>query len=373
MVERFRQEVQAAARLSHPNIVRAYDAENAGKHHFLVMEYIPGVNLDELLYTEGPFAIAVACNYARQTALGLQHAHEHGMVHRDIKPHNLMRAPEGKIKILDFGLAHYASEAITIGDHAKPVYPGPEVGWAEAAARGNAARGPSQYPWGGTIDYMAPEAMMDPSRADIRADIYSLGCTLYRFLTGEVPFARQTPLAKLRSHLRRSPKPVGQIRRETPPELARIVERMMAKDPRERFQTPAEAARALASFADPQSRHILIIEDEWDVREALAISLEADGFVVARADNGRDALDQLEHGLRPDVIVLDLQMPVMDGWEFMRQLKEQPALTGIPVMIVSATDVTRAKAATVGAVECLQKPVDLQELTAKVESRARTG
>src|ERR687885_36024 len=110
MVERFRREVRAAARLTHPNIVTAYDADQAGATHFLVLEYVPGVNLEKLVQDRGPLPADRACDYVRQAALGLQHAHEQGMVHRDIKPHNLMLTRQGVVKILDFGLAKLASE-----------------------------------------------------------------------------------------------------------------------------------------------------------------------------------------------------------------------------------------------------------------------
>src|SRR5207247_2929676 len=110
MVERFRREVKAAASLSHPNIVQAFDAEQAGDMHFLVMEFVPGTHLGCLLAERGPLPVGEACEYIRQAALGLQYAHEHGMVHRDVKPHNLMRTPEGRIKILDFGLTRLVRE-----------------------------------------------------------------------------------------------------------------------------------------------------------------------------------------------------------------------------------------------------------------------
>src|SRR5262249_16214739 len=109
-VERFRREIQAAARLNHPNIVAAYDAEQAGETHFLVMEYVEGVSLDQAVQLEGPMPVAEACDAARQAALGLQHAHEQGMVHRDVKPHNLIRTPDGVVKGLDFGLAAVAAD-----------------------------------------------------------------------------------------------------------------------------------------------------------------------------------------------------------------------------------------------------------------------
>ena len=230
LVERFRREVRSAARLaSHPNIVAAYDAEQAGETHFLVMEFVEGTDLARLVDRRGPLPVGEACEYARQAALGLQHAFEDGMVHRDIKPQNLMRTTRGQVKILDFGLARFASE---VGSHAGVTAEGMVLG---------------------TADYIAPEQIDDPHAADIRADIYSLGCTLYFLLAGRPPFPDGSLIQKLMAHREKTPRPLAEIRADVPPELAQVVERMMAKDPARRFQTPDEVARALAPFADAQA------------------------------------------------------------------------------------------------------------------------
>ncbi|TMQ30597.1 MAG: serine/threonine protein kinase, partial [Planctomycetota bacterium] len=226
-VERFRLEVKAAARLSHPNIVTAHDADQAGDVHFLVMEFVDGTSLDRLVHERGPLPVAEACAYVRQAALGLQHAFERGMVHRDLKPANLMLTPEGKIKILDFGLARFASES------------GPSTALTEPGTVVD------------TPDYMAPEQALDPRQADIRSDIYSLGCTLYYLLTGHPPFPEGTVIQKLMAHQERRPKPVSASRADVPAELAQVLDRMLARDPEERYQTPAEVARALSPFAQP--------------------------------------------------------------------------------------------------------------------------
>ncbi len=226
-VERFRREVIAAARLTHPNIVTAHDAEHAGDLHFLAMELVEGMSLNELLGRRGRLSVADACDYARQAALGLQHAFEQGMVHRDIKPHNLMLTPQGQIKILDFGLARFVSDTNRGG----------------ALTQAGMAMG--------TADYMAPEQARDSRTADIRADIYSLGCTLYSFLTGQLPFPEGDAIQKLMAHVREKPRPVAELRPEVPPALCAVVERMMAKDPAQRYQTPAEVATALAPFTRP--------------------------------------------------------------------------------------------------------------------------
>ncbi len=223
--ERFRLEVKAAARLSHPNIVTAHDADQAGDLHFLVMEFVEGTSLDRLVAEQGPLPVAQACAYARQAALGLQHAFERGMVHRDIKPANLIRTPEGTIKILDFGLARFVSESTSGGVLTEP---GAVVG---------------------TPDYMAPEQALDPRQADIRADIYGLGCTLYHLLAGRPPFPEGTLLQKLLAHQERTPRPLAELRGDVPVRLVAVLERMLAKDAAQRYQTPAEVATALAPFA----------------------------------------------------------------------------------------------------------------------------
>jgi hypothetical protein len=238
-VERFRREVKGAARLVHPNIVHAYDAEQAGDAHFLVMEFVEGTSLDRVVAEEGPLPVARACEYIRQVALGLQHAHEQGMVHRDIKPHNLMLTPEGTIKILDFGLARFARES------APPVavVPGPAAAVPGSLTQTGALMG--------TPDYMAPEQAVNAHEADIRADVYSLGGTLYFLLVGRPPFSDAQGLDKIMAHIERMPEPPAKFRGDIPAGLPTVLERMLAKDPARRYQTPVEVAHALEPFTRP--------------------------------------------------------------------------------------------------------------------------
>jgi hypothetical protein len=226
-VERFRREVKAAARLSHPNIVAAHDADEAAGTHFLVMEYAAGESLDRELARRGPLPVPEACALVAQAALGLQYAHERGMVHCDVKPHNLVRTSVGQVKILDFGLARVVTES----SEAAPSLPSGTLV--------------------GTPDYVAPEQARDPKHADIRSDIYSLGCTLYHLLSGRPPFDGGTPLQKLMAHQECAPPPLA--RDDVPPALNRILERMLAKDPALRYATPAEVAAELAVACDPPS------------------------------------------------------------------------------------------------------------------------
>lgn len=232
-VKRFHQEVKAASRLTHRNIVTAYDAEQAGDLHFLAMEFVDGTNLSELVKRRGPLPILHACNYAMQAAQGLQHAMEQGMVHRDIKPHNLMWTQKGTIKILDFGLARFATD---------PENP-------DSAGAGLTRDGIAM----GTPDYIAPEQARDARKADIRSDIYSLGATLFYLLTGRVLFPKGTATEKIISHCEQTPDSIGDLRDDVPEGLAAIVDRMLAKDPEDRFQTPAEVVEALKPFGSRNS------------------------------------------------------------------------------------------------------------------------
>ena len=217
---RFEQEVKAVAKLDHPNIARAFDAENFGALQVMVMEYVAGQPLSEFLKKRGRLTAQEACRCVRQACLGLQHAHERGLVHRDLKPQNLMLSQDkGVIKILDFGLAKVVSE--------------------NKAAHGLTKTNVTM----GTYEYTAPEQAWDAASADIRADIYSLGCTLYYLIAGQLPFKHQSDAQILMAHQSETPRPLREVAPETPKELSDLVDRMLAKKPEDRPQTPREVAR----------------------------------------------------------------------------------------------------------------------------------
>ena len=215
MIDRFRNEVKAAAMLTHANIVRAYDAEQAGSLHFLVMEYVDGISLAELIQRKGPLPTEQALGIVRKVAHGLQHAYQHGMVHRDIKPQNIMVTRTGKVRILDFGLARFARER----EHAN-VEPGADP---ETVLQRTADSLTLVGSILGTPDYIAPEQVMDAHQADTRADIYSLGCTCYFLLTGRPPFPTGTTLQKLMAHRDQTPTSITELRRDVPPQIARLI------------------------------------------------------------------------------------------------------------------------------------------------------
>ena len=225
--DRFLREVQSAAKLQHRNIVTAYSATRLGESIVLAMEYIDGEDLAKMVKSRGPLPVVHACYFIYQAALGLQHAHERGMVHRDIKPANLIFAVEGKkgvVKVLDFGLAKVTSEG--------------------QADSGLTREGQML----GTPDFIAPEQIRDAQSADIRADIYSLGCTFYYLLTGGPPFHGDHLWDLYQAHFSMEAGPLNLVRPEVPVELAAVVAKMMAKEPGRRFQTPGEVAQALTPF-----------------------------------------------------------------------------------------------------------------------------
>lgn len=221
-VKRFHREVEAAARLTHPNIVAAYDAGEEHGVHFLVMEYVAGQDLSRLVKQDGPLSVDRATSCILQAARGLEHAHVSGVVHRDIKPANLLLDDEGTVKILDMGLARL-SDADTVERQ-------------ELTHTGNIM---------GTIDYMSPEQALQTKTADARADIYSLGCALHFLVAGRVVFEGDTMMAKLLAHREQAIPPLRSPLGTVPPALDAVFRRMIAKNVADRYQSMGEVIRDL--------------------------------------------------------------------------------------------------------------------------------
>lgn len=236
---RFQREARAVAALRHPNIIQAYDIDHEGDIHFIVMEYVDGISVQEYVRRHGPMRPDVAADVIAQACDALEHANAAGLVHRDIKPGNLLVDKTGIVKLLDMGLAVFFEEK---------------------------ERDPLTLEYDenvlGTADYLAPEQALDSHNVDIRADIYSLGGTFYYMLTGQAPFPEGTIAQKLLWHQNRHPRSIREIQPEVPATIEKIVRKMMAKDPKNRFQTPREVRDILASFS---KRQVELFENESEV------------------------------------------------------------------------------------------------------------
>src|ERR687884_30623 len=209
-VERFRREAKNAAGLSHPNIVSIYDRGEAEGTYYIAMEYLDGRSLKELIVGRGPAPVSVAIDYARQILAAVRFAHRHGIVHRDIKPHNVLVDGEGRVKVTDFGIARAGASQMT------------EAGSIV-----------------GTAQYLSPEQAKGTA-VDQRSDIYSVGVVLYELLTGKVPFTGDTAVEIAMRHLSSVPEPPSALREDVSPELDMVVLRALAKDPDDRYQTAEE-------------------------------------------------------------------------------------------------------------------------------------
>ena len=238
VVARFKREMQSIGALEHPNIVRAYNAGEAKGVHFLAMEYVDGIDLHRLITkpdskTARPLSVGAACEVLRQAALGLQHAHEHQLVHRDIKPANLMLSRAGVVKLLDLGLAKFHADRLSPDQRS-----------------GNLTQAGITM---GTVDYMAPEQWENSGGVDIRADIYSLGCTLFYLLSGRAPYggdSYRSNRKKLMAHVVAPIPSLIDACPECPEELEAVFQRMLAKEPEDRYASPRDVADAIGPFAD---------------------------------------------------------------------------------------------------------------------------
>jgi serine/threonine-protein kinase len=223
-LQRFQQEAKAVASLNHPNIVRAYDIDNDGDQHYMVMEYVDGYDLQTVVRKKGPLEYGLAADYISQAAKGLQHAHEKGLIHRDVKPANLFLTRDGLVKVLDLGLAMYTDEAqssVTMEHNDKVL---------------------------GTADYLAPEQAINSHNIDARADIYGLGCSLYYLLTGHPPFPTGSIAQRIAKHQTIMPDEIRKDRADCPGELDGICVKMMQKDRRFRYQNCTQVAEVLDAW-----------------------------------------------------------------------------------------------------------------------------
>lgn len=225
-LQRFKREARASARLSHPNLARVSDIDSCGDVHFMVMEYVEGIDLHKRVKEQGALPVREAVDLARQAALGLEYAHQEGFIHRDVKPANMILDRRGTLKVLDLGLALPSADedrmAALSHEHDEKVL--------------------------GTADYLSPEQAQDSHTADKRSDIYSLGCTLFFLLAGKGPFSGGSITERIRRHIHDPPPSLLDLRPEVPPAIAEVVYRMMEKHPDARYQSAAEVAEVLGAW-----------------------------------------------------------------------------------------------------------------------------
>lgn len=386
-LQRFYSEMQATAVLSHPNIVLAFDAGEMAVPNspdeilrYLVMEYVPGKNLEQYVLDHGPLPIAEACEYVRQAASGLQHAYEHGLVHRDIKPSNLLLTPQQQIKILDFGLARLCRRRHT-----------------------------EAHTMLGSVDYMAPEQARDARSVDIRADIYGLGGTLYWLLTGRKPFPGDRPIIEeLYARQRESPIPLQQARSDVPAELEALVSQMMALDPGSRYPTPAAVISALHAFLehaslgrasgsaltsyhsvqsshherpDPAAGNLLpairtqrglIVSPSAATRVLCRTAFESQGMECSEAKDvaeGQTRLSQLPY----DVLLVDTQLPDGAALKICSQVRAEPPAPHLKLILLTPENtpewIEQGQKAAVD--DCLPKSLHPQELANRIRTVLR--
>jgi len=369
-LSRFLTEIRSVAGLQHPNIVAALDADHTrgsdtelAGWYFLVMEFVPGEDLDKNIRRRGPLPLAEACNLVCQVAGALAEAHQHGLVHRDIKPSNIMVTPEGQAKLLDFGLARRRQDRHL-------TEPGAVLG---------------------TLDYMAPEQAGTGAPVDHRADVYALGGILCWCLTGKPPFpARPSYTEQLLARQAQIPPTLNEARPELPPEIDSIVSKLMAIRPEDRYPTAQSVIGALLPFlsagsgvhrslgrslsaldmtADDRKQRVLIVDDEPVIRKLFRQFLQAEGLHCEEASNGLDALETIKESIF-DLVLLDINMPRMSGPELLRALRECPPCPNLKVIMLSgqmsADEMSRLLSA--GADDYLPKPPSATQLVARAKA-----
>ncbi|HVK15748.1 MAG TPA: serine/threonine-protein kinase [Fimbriiglobus sp.] len=319
--ERFLREARAAGQLDHPNLVRAFDVDSEGDVYFLVMEFVDGVSFHDLVSRHGPLDAARAAYYLWQAAHGLAYMSDRGLIHRDVKPANLLVDRDGVVKLLDLGLVRSEAESddLTRNEGVKIL---------------------------GTADYLAPEQAVECSKVDVRADIYSLGATAFYLLTGRPPFEGAKIAQKLIAHQVQKLRPIRELRPDVPAALAAVIERMLAKRPGERYQTPGEVIAALDAWAyeppPPPAEHEIPAVIGSGTPSTSSVNLSSGSVRTPRPGTGPGSgsgvryshESQLKIGHRSGVRS-GIRPPAAAVAELPRQIHDTPALP--PVLPASAT------------------------------------
>jgi len=376
LLQRFYAEMRAVASLNHPNVIAAFDAGKAASSdpdasilHYFVMEFLTGKDLEADVNDHGPWEVARACDLIYQIASALHEAHQHGLIHRDVKPSNIQVTADGQVKLLDFGLSQHFRHRLT--------EPGTILG---------------------SVDFMAPEQARDSSSVDTRVDIYGLGGTLFWALTGSLPFpAHATITEDLVARLTQAPPSVRALRPDVPEVLDGVISRMMASNPDDRYPTSQAVMRSLLRFVDARpgelsstrgpgahpggkrasapsplanrTQRILIVDDEADICELCRHILQSVDLQCEAAHNGSQALEALAS--QPfDLVLLDIDMPGISGFEVVHLLRQYPPCANLKIIMfsgrVSADEMARLLLN--GVDDFLTKPFSQVQLLARVRA-----
>jgi serine/threonine protein kinase len=361
-IERFRREIETAARLVHPNVVAAYDADECELGDFLVMEYVEGTDFRDIVRATGPLPVDEALYVLRQSAEGLQYAHDQGIVHRDIKPANLMRDVNDVTKIADLGLAR----VITSDDEREGIT---EVGMVA-----------------GTLDYMSPEQAVDSSSVDNRADIYSLGCTFFYLLTGGPPFTGRSVLEKMLAHKETPPPRLVDLNDDVSPDVDDIFQRMMAKEADDRFSSMRELVQAIDELhqAETQlgqralcgSETTVLIVEKSRLQAAMITKMlnqfEVDDIHVATC--GAAAIEKLE-AIPVHVVLASAQLSDMQGVTLAEHIRDELRWSQVAVIVMASDPLNRSMTqilARIGASSVIQKPFDAGQLKEMIDELLMT-
>ena len=367
-ITRFRREIHLLARLNHPNMVIAYDSDQCLLGEYLVMEYVEGVDLAEVLKRSGSLSISESISAVRQAALALEYAHRQGIVHRDIKPANLLRDVSGCVKVVDLGLARLAE-------------------WEGAKGLELTQMGTVT----GTVDYMSPEQAEAPLSVDLRSDVYSLGCTLFSLLTGGPVFTKPSLVARIMAHRHDPPPKLNFVRNDVPPGLDVIFQKMVAKAPNDRYSSMQEVVEALdkldRSLKDHQPTQFINskeVNQHWMPERARVMLVEQSrlqsgviGKIVAEigvtnvhfVGTGKDALEQFSK-ISPTVVLSSMKLPDMSGLELAARIRDSIRCpdTGIILMTGDDWNSDRQTAARrLGRTQMIRKPFHAEDLRNIIE------
>jgi len=365
-ISRFRREIQLSARLNHPNVVVAYDSDQCVLGDFLVMEYVDGTDLLEVLKRTGPLSIDDAMSAVRQAALALGYAHQQGIVHRDIKPSNLLRDVNGNVKVVDLGIA--------------------------CALQWTANNGPALTKLGevaGTVDFMSPEQAERPEDVDGRSDIYSLGCTLFTLLTSGPVFASSNVIGRILAHRSAPPPQLSVVRHDAPAALNAVFQKMVAKSPDDRFATMEEVVSALDAINQPNvtsgRAHVPVQKDREVRSQAITVLVVEDsrlqvGMIgrmlsdigiteVHHCRSGDEVLQRIAMTL-PTVLLSSIRLPDMSGLVLATRIRETYRWLKMGIVLMSGDNWNsqrRSAAEQIGRLQLLKKPFDAEGLRRAIE------